>query len=110
MKRIVLFLLIFNLISCIDNKENNIMTEKQMVDFLFDVNLINASRGFQNKSEYNYFAIRDSNLFKKHEIDCLKFVNSNNYYIKNPKLYLKIYEKLSEKIKKIKDSVKIANN
>ena len=73
-------------------------------------NLINASRGFQNKSNYNYFAIRDSNLFKKHKIDCLTFVLSNDYYTKNPKLYLKIYDRISEQIKKIKDSVNNSNN
>ena len=110
MKKVLLCFLIINLLSCESEVEKNIMTQKQMSDFLFDINLINSSRGFQNKSNYNYFAIRDSNLFKKHEIDCLTFVLSNDYYTKNPKLYLKIYGMISEQIKKIKDSVNNSNN
>ena len=97
--------------SCSDNVvEENIMTENQMIEFLFDVNLINSSRGFTNKSNYNYFAIRDTVLFKKHKIDCLTFVRSNNFYTKNPKLYLKIYSGIGEKLKKLKDSLNNATN
>lgn len=97
--------------SCNDKAaEENIMTENQMIEFLFDVNLINSSRGFTNKSNYNYFAIRDTVLFKKHKIDCLTFVRSNNFYTKNPKLYLKIYSGIGEKLKKLKDSLNNAIN
>lgn len=97
--------------SCNDKVvEENIMTENQMIEFLFDVNLINSSRGFTNKSNYNYFAIRDTVLFKKHKIDCLTFVRSNNFYTKNPKLYLKIYSGIGEKLKKLKDSLNNATN
>tara|TARA_A100001234_G_scaffold219575_1_gene230661 strand:- start:1735 stop:2070 length:336 start_codon:yes stop_codon:yes gene_type:complete len=97
--------------SCNDKTaEENIMTENQMIEFLFDVNLINSSRGFTNKSNYNYFAIRDTVLFKKHKIDCLTFVRSNNFYTKNPKLYLKIYSGIGEKLKKLKDSLNNATN
>ena len=97
--------------SCNDKVvEENIMTENQMIEFLFDVNLINSSRGFTNKSNYNYFAVRDTILFKKHKIDCLTFVRSNNFYTKNPKLYLKIYSGIGEKLKKLKDSLNNATN
>ena len=97
--------------SCNDKAaEENIMTENQMIEFLFDVNLINSSRGFTNKSNYNYFAIRDTVLFKKHKIDCLTFVRSNDFYTKNPKLYLKIYSGIGEKLKKLKDSLNNAIN
>ena len=97
--------------SCNDKAaEENIMTENQMIEFLFDVNLINSSRGFTNKSNYNYFAIRDTVLFKKHKIDCLTFVRSNNFYTKNPKLYLKVYSGIGEKLKKLKDSLNNAIN
>lgn len=99
------------LFSCNDKVvEENIMTENQMIEFLFDVNLINSSRGFTNKSNYNYFAVRDTILFKKHKIDCLTFVRSNNFYTKNPKLYLKIYSGIGEKLKKLKDSLNNATN
>lgn len=108
-KLLIITSLIF--FSCNDKVvKENIMTENQMIEFLFDVNLINSSRGFTNKSNYNYFAIRDTILFKKHKIDCLTFVRSNNFYTKNPKLYLKIYSGIGEKLKKLKDSLNNATN
>ena len=57
------------------------------------------------KSDNNYFMVRDTMLFRKHAIDCLKFVRSNNFYTKNPKLYMEIYEGIDKKIKFIKDSL-----
>ena len=100
-------------LSCSSNESNqpeNIMSEDEMVNFLFDINIINSSRAFRNRSELNYYNIKDSLLFKKHKIDSLKFSNSNFYYASNPKIYLKIYTKLEEKLGQIKDSVqKIMN-
>ena len=49
--------------------------------------------------------VRDTMLFRKHAIDCLKFVRSNNFYTKNPKLYMEICEGIDKKIKFIKDSL-----
>ena len=108
-KLLIITSLIF--FSCNDKVvEEIIMTENHMIEFLFDVNLINSSRGFTNKSNYNYFAVRDTILFKKHKIDCLTFVRSNNFYTKNPKLYLRIYSGIGEKLKKLKDSLNNATN
>jgi len=106
MKKVLILFSIF-LISCSNNqkKGDDIMTIDEMVNFLFDVNLINTSRGFTNISKNNYFLIRDSMLFKKHKIDCLKFVRSNNFYSRNPKLYLDIYEGIDDKINAIIDSI-----
>ena len=97
-------------IGCNEKLPENIMDQNKMIDFLFDVNLINSSRGFTNKSNSNYFSVRDSSLFKKHKIDCLTFVRSNDYYTKNPKLYLKIYSRLDQKLKILKDSLNNAIN
>ena len=44
-------------------------------------------------------------LFKKHEIDCLKFVKSNDFYSRNPMLYIKIYEGIDAKTSAIIDSI-----
>ena len=89
---------------------DDIMSEDQMIDFLFDVNLISSSRGFTNKANYNYFAVRDSILFKKHKIDCITFVKSNNFYTKNPKIYIRIYSGIDKRLKKLKDSLNNAIN
>ena len=101
------YIIIFIFLSCGSNEQRpeNIMSKDQMIEFLFDVNLINSSRGFISKSDNNYFMVRDTMLFRKHAIDCLKFVRSNNFYTKNPKLYMEIYEGIDKKIKFIKDSL-----
>ena len=92
MNKIFLLLFLF-FISCNNNSkiDDDIMTIDEMVEFLFDVNLINTSRGFTNINKNNYFLIRDTMLFKKHEIDCLKFV--------------KIYEGIDAKTSAIIDSI-----
>ena len=53
-----------SLISC-NNKvqvPQDIMSKDQMIEFLFDVNIINSSRGFVSKSNNNYFMVRDTML------------------------------------------------
>ena len=84
MKKIIILLILIVACSGDDNsKPIDLMSENEMVDFLFDINIINSSRAFRNRSELNYYNINDSLLFNKHEIDCLKFVNSNFYYSSN---------------------------
>ncbi len=104
MKKLVIFLLIF--ISCSENsKPENLMSENQMVDFLFDINIINSSRAFRNISDLNYYNIKDTFLYKLHNIDSLQFVNSNKYYSSKPKQYLRIYSKMQKKMIAIRDSI-----
>tara|TARA_B100000768_G_scaffold181992_1_gene208135 strand:+ start:398 stop:781 length:384 start_codon:yes stop_codon:yes gene_type:complete len=108
MKNLIFVLTFFLFLSCSNvekNKPENLMSEDQMVNFLFDINIINSSRAFKNRSELNYYNIKDSLLFKKHKIDSMKFSNSNFYYASNPKIYLKIYSKLEKKLSNLKDSL-----
>ena len=108
MKKIIILLILTMLFSCINKEKKipqNLMSEDQMVNFLFDINIINSSRAFRNRSELNYYNIKDSLLFKKHKIDSIIFSESNFYYASNPKLYLRIYSKLETKLKLLKDSL-----
>ena len=89
---------------------SNLMSEQQMVDFLLDINIINSSRAYRNNSDLNYYNIKDTFLYKKHNIDSLQFVNSNKYYSSNPKQYLRIYSNLQKKMRFIKDSIEIELN
>ena len=41
------FLIFLILFSCSENKPDNLMSEKQMVDFLFDINIVNSSRAYE---------------------------------------------------------------
>ena len=99
------------MISCSDqNSPTDLMSEQQMVDFLLDINIINSSRAYRNNSDLNYYNIKDTFLYKKHNIDSLQFINSNSYYSSKPKQYLKIYNELQKKMRFIKDSIEIELN
>ncbi|MDC0378518.1 MAG: DUF4296 domain-containing protein [Flavobacteriaceae bacterium] len=109
MKKI--FILLMLMISCSDqNSPTDLMSEQQMVDFLLDINIINSSRAYRNNSDLNYYNIKDTFLYKKHNIDSLQFVNSNSYYSSNPKKYLRIYFELQKKMRFIKDSIETELN
>lgn len=108
MNKITYLLILGLLIACSNNdnsKPTDLMSEDEMINFLFDINIINSSRAYNNRSDLNYYNINDSFLFDKHEIDSLKFTNSNLYYASNPKQYLKIYAKLEHRLKQLKDSL-----
>tara|TARA_B100000963_G_scaffold115170_2_gene100315 strand:- start:2561 stop:2932 length:372 start_codon:yes stop_codon:yes gene_type:complete len=100
-------LLVMIFVSCDIKNDvpNDIMSKEEMINFLFDINMINSSRGFKNDLGYNYFLINDSMLYNKHKIDCLKFYKSNKYYTKNPNMYIEIYDGVDKKIKMIRDSL-----
>ena len=106
-----LFILLILIMSC-SNQDgpSNLMSEQQMVDFLLDINIINSSRAYRNNSDLNYYNIKDTFLYKKHNVDSLQFVNSNKYYSSNPKQYLRIYSNLQKKMRFIKDSIEIELN
>ena len=105
------FILIILIISCSDQSSStDLMSEQQMVDFLLDINIINSSRAYRNKSDLNYYNIKDTFLYKKHNIDSMQFVKSNSYYSSKPKQYLRIYSELQKKMKFIKDSIEIELN
>tara|TARA_B100001059_G_scaffold58081_1_gene53387 strand:+ start:2099 stop:2470 length:372 start_codon:yes stop_codon:yes gene_type:complete len=109
MKKI--FILLILIISCSDqNSPTDLMSEEQMVDFLLDINIINSSRAYRNNSDLNYYNIKDTFLYKKHNIDSIQFVNSNSYYSSKPKKYLRIYFELQKKMRSIKDSIEIELN
>ena len=109
MKKI--FILLILIMSCSDqNSPTDLMSEQQMVDFLLDINIINSSRAYRNNSDLNYYNIKDTFLYKKHNIDSLQFANSNSYYSSKPKQYLRIYFELQKKMKFIKDSIEIELN
>ena len=99
------------IISCSDQSSStDLMSEQQMVDFLLDINIINSSRAYRNNSDLNYYNIKDTFLYKKHNIDSMQFVKSNSYYSSKPKQYLRIYSELQKKMKFIKDSIEIELN
>jgi len=68
MKKTIILLVLTTLFSCSNKEKNvpqNLMSEEQMVNFLFDINIINSSRAFRNRSELNYYNIKDTLLIRQ---------------------------------------------
>ena len=101
MKKTLFILLIF--CSCgFVNDENlvpdNLISEKKMVDILYDMSLISVSKGINKRILENNGMKPKKYILKKHNIDSLQFVLSNQYYSKDLEKYLKIYEEVLNKL------------
>ena len=74
-------------------KPEPFMEEHQMVDFLIDLSLANASRSYSDVP----IVLIDS-LYSFHGIDSVTFAKNNLYYVSKPKQYTKIFEEVQEHI------------
>lgn len=101
-KLLTLFYILIFFASCIKNKSSEqVIDEDEMVNVLLDMHLADAVmnyRGDQDSlqmeanSRYNF-------IFNKHNIDSTTFSNSLNFYTKNSKILLKIYDQVSDSLK-----------
>jgi hypothetical protein len=103
MKKILIVLTLFVFItSCYNSskpkKPKNLISKDQMVEILIDVSLINSAKGF-NKSIIETNGIKpDSFIYRKHNIDSLQFVLSNEYYTYNLNEYLEIISQVEDSL------------
>lgn len=97
------FIIVLIAVSCREEavpKPDNLLSKEKMAEVLYDVTLINSVKGVdKNKLEETNMHL-DTYLYKKHEIDSLQFVNSNNYYATYPLIYNEIYGLVEAKFQK----------
>jgi len=113
MKRILIIIFVLILNSCFDNVDNekpqDLISEENMVNIIYDMSLINVSKGINKRIIENNGMRPKSYILNKYNIDSIQFVNSNRYYSKDLEKYLMIYEKVLEKLeinrKLISDSI-----
>ena len=79
-------------------KPSNLISEDQMVEILYDMVLINSSKGVNKKLLQKNINNPEAYIFKKHNIDSLQFAESNAYYTFKNEVYKSIYEKLELKL------------
>lgn len=101
-------------------KPNNLISEDQMVDILYDVMIINSAKGVNKQLLENNIQNPKEYIYTKYKIDSLQFAESNNYYTNKREAYKSIYDRLDLKLKakktayetiienqkRIKDSIK----
>lgn len=101
MKTFFLVVSILFFISCENlevKKPSNLISEDQMVEILYDMVLINSSKGVNKKLLEKNINNPEAYIFKKHNIDSLQFAESNAYYTFKNEVYKTIYEKLELKL------------
>lgn len=82
-------------------KPDNLISKDKMVDILYDVLVLNTSKGI-NKSVLEMNGIKPENyIYEKYNIDSLQFALSNEYY----GFYVEDYESIIDGVEKrvIKD-------
>ena len=97
--RLFLVVISFLMVACNPksaDKPENLIGEEKMAELLYELSIINASRGFRPSDGKEVISV-NSSFFDFHQVDSLQFSLSNAYYAARPKQYLKIVE-LSEQL------------
>ena len=118
MKNYTMISLILLLFNCQINDKNtdqyDIISEKKMIDIIYDMALINVSKGINKRILENNGMKPQPYILKKYKIDSMLFVRSNNFYAKDLDKYLYIYDQVLKKLEKnrqlINDSIEKINN
>ena len=101
MRLVYVFLVFLMLFSCRRNAyapPENLISEEQMVDVLYDHMLLNAAKGINKKILEKHIANPTKYIFDKHNIDSIQFAQSNTYYAHNSEVYASIFERLKKKL------------
>ena len=102
------FIIIILFISCqvdLVKKPKNLIDKNKMTLIMQDMILIKSiSKKYQNViHDENWFG--DIYIYEKYKIDSLILVQSQDYYAKSPKIYLKIHNQIKSNINKMIDSI-----
>ena len=83
----------------------NLITEDKMIEILYDMSLISVSKGINKRIIENNGMKPKKYILKKHNIDSIQFVASNEYYSKDLETYLSIYEEVLKKLQSNREIV-----
>ena len=86
-------------------KPDNLIGQEKMEAILYDAIIMDAMSTFSNKNPTFETLIGKSYLYAKYKIDSLQLVDSENYYAKKPREYLKIHTDVMKRIVSTKDSL-----
>ena len=111
MKKLIILSLIIlssSLFSCKEErykKPENLIGEEKMSDIIYDLSIFYAARGI------NFDKIKEQGLeperfiYEKFKIDSVQFASSSVYYASKPNKYIKIYEKVQNRLNLYKEKL-----
>ena len=102
--RLIIVALVLALVGCKNNridkpsKPENLLSQDQMVEVLYDMALLTSAKGLNRKVMENKGIVPRSYVFEKHNIDSMQFALSNEYYAYRIKDYEAIYQRVKAKL------------
>ncbi len=104
MKKILLFLIIFAILSSckkdIVKAPNHLIERGKMVNIMYDLSILDAMKN-QNPTSLEKYKINSKEyIFKKYKIDSVQFVQNNLYYSSDYKGYKLMYEEIKARLDK----------
>jgi hypothetical protein len=113
MKKIIsLFVLVTAFISCnkdLVEKPENLIDRKVMQDIFYDMSILDAVKYQNPNSLFKNGVNPKTYIFKKYKVDSLQFAKSNAYYASDYREYKKMFDDLSDRLKKEKDAIDLLN-
>jgi len=107
MKNLIFICLTLLLASCYDveklKKPENLIPKDKMVEVIVDLSIFNSAKGINKRTLEIKGVNLEQNIYKKHNIDSLQFVNSNNYYAHNVNEYEAIYNQVKDSLTLLKN-------
>jgi len=91
-------------------KPKNLIKKQDMVNILYDMSIVTASKGVNKKLLEQNGVIPEDFVYEKHGIDSVQFVLSNEYYAYNLEEYEDIYNRVKERLTTQKTHLDSLNN
>lgn len=105
-QQLLYLLMTLILVSCYDvqkpEKPDDLISEDKMVDVLVETVIMSSAKGINKRELENKGILPDSFIYKKHKIDSLQFVNSNNYYAYDIENFNQIYTRVKDSLEALR--------
>ncbi|APU09730.1 DUF4296 domain-containing protein [Cellulophaga lytica] len=104
-KFLTLLLVIATVASCAESaikKPDNLISEEEMVDILYDLALITAAKNTNSNVLVENNVKTMPYIYKKYNIDSTQFADSDIYYAANPVVYEGFYKEIQRKLDTIR--------
>ena len=105
-QQLLCLLMTLILVSCYDvqkpEKPDDLISEDKMVDVLVETVIMSSAKGINKRELENKGILPDSFIYKKHKIDSLQFVNSNNYYAYDIENFNQIYTRVKDSLEALR--------
>ncbi|MEM1337711.1 MAG: DUF4296 domain-containing protein [Bacteroidota bacterium] len=101
MRTVVIFLGLMVLAGCkkkLIDPPADLIPQDRMTEILYDLAVLNGIKSTNPSFLENYEIETMPYLYKKHQVDSVQFVRSDQYYASIPQLYQSMYEEIQKRL------------